>query len=167
MTVEAIDGGGAIEAPIIEETERFEDHKVGKIAAPIIKEVEAEKGEAARKAYWGYHLILNCRGCDTAKITDRENLATFVKELVKRIDMQAYGEPVLEHFATHCPEAAGYSLVQLIETSSITGHFVDINGDSYLDIFSCKDFSIEKAKDVVNEFLNPESIQVFFLTRQA
>ena len=60
--------------------------------------------------------------------------------------MVASGEPNIKHFATHNEDAAGYSLVQLIETSSITGHFVDKNGDCYIDIFSCKAFDIETAK---------------------
>lgn len=54
--------------------------------------------------------------------------------------MQAYGEPQLNHFATHEPEAAGYTLTQLIETSLISGHFVDKNGDCYLDIFRANNF---------------------------
>ena len=119
------------------------------------------------KDYWGYHLILDCSECDTDSIKNRENLEQFVKTLVKRIDMKAFGKPALEHFATHDPLAAGYSLVQLIETSSITGHFVDANGDAYLDIFSCKPFEIELAKEVVQEYLNPNRIKVTYLTRQA
>jgi S-adenosylmethionine/arginine decarboxylase-like enzyme len=81
--------------------------------------------------------------------------------------MKAYGAPILEHFATHDPSKGGYSLVQLIETSSITGHFVDINGDAYIDIFSCKPFSFETVKEVVHEFFQPVSIKMHFLTRQA
>ena len=59
------------------------------------------------------------------------------------------------------------SLVQLIETSSITGHFVDVNGDAYLDIFSCKPFEIELAREVVQGYLNPNKIKITYLTRQA
>ena len=73
--------------------------------------------------------------------------------------MVAYGEPVLAHFATHLPEAAGYSLVQLIEASAVTGHFCDASGDAYLDIFSCKDFDSEVAKGVVEWHLRPESMK--------
>ncbi len=120
-----------------------------------------------KTGYWGYHLILDCQGCDRNAITNRENLAAFVKTLVKEIDMVAYGEPVLEHFATHDPEKAGYSLVQLIETSSITGHFVDKNGDAYFDVFSCKPFEIETVKKVVTDFFHPQRIKTHFLTRQA
>jgi len=117
--------------------------------------------------YWGYHLILDCKSCDKEKIVDPENIKAFVKTLVKEIDMKAYGEPILEHFATHNPLAGGYSLVQLIETSDITAHFVDLNGDAYFDIFSCKAFDISIAEKVIRRFFNPQSIKKTYLERQA
>src|SRR5690349_11692395 len=104
--------------------------------------------------YWGYHLILDCQGCNRSEVSNRGNLTAFVKTLVKEIDMVAYKETVLEHFATHDLDKAGFSLVQLIETSSITGHFVDKNGDAYLDIFSCKPFDIEIVKRVVMRYFH-------------
>ncbi len=116
---------------------------------------------------WGYHLVLDCRGCDIDVITSEERLAKFVKIVVNAIDMKSYGEPLLVHFAEHNPEAAGYSLLQFIETSSITGHFVDKNGDTYLDIFSCKKFDPEDAIRVVQEFLQPRCIKSQFLIRGA
>lgn len=117
--------------------------------------------------YWGYHLVLDCKGCDTKKVTSRDNIYDFIKTLVKEIDMKAYKEPMIEHFATHNPDAAGFSFVQLIETSSITGHLVDKNGDAYIDIFSCKEFEIEPVKKVLDKFFAPKKIKVIFLTRQA
>ena len=81
--------------------------------------------------------------------------------------MKAYGPPVLEHFAEHLPEAAGYSLVQLIETSAITGHFCGSSGDAYIDIFSCKDFQAELAVRVVRTAFRPKHINAITLERQA
>ena len=117
--------------------------------------------------YWGYHLILDCKNGKLEQVKSAETIRDFVQELVKKIDMVASGEPNIKHFATHNEDAAGYSLVQLIETSSITGHFVDRNGDCYIDIFSCKAFDIEVAKAVVNEYFSPIKIKVTYLTRQA
>jgi S-adenosylmethionine/arginine decarboxylase-like enzyme len=117
--------------------------------------------------YWGYHLILDCKSCDKEKFQDPEYIKTFIKTLVEEIDMKAYGEPILEHFATHNPLAGGYSLVQLIETSDITAHFVDLNGDAYFDIFSCKPFDILTAEHVIQDFFNPQSIKKIYLERQA
>ena len=118
-------------------------------------------------AYWGYHLILDCKNGNVEKVRSRDNIKKFVLELVPEIKMIAYGEPTIEHFATHLPESSGYSLVQLIETSSITGHFVDINGDCYIDIFSCKKFDIAIAESIVQKYFKPTQIRTTYLTRQA
>tara|TARA_B110000858_G_C17377309_1_gene282164 strand:- start:78 stop:437 length:360 start_codon:yes stop_codon:yes gene_type:complete len=117
--------------------------------------------------YWGYHLILDCKGGDLDKVRSPDNINQFVNALVSKIDMVACGKAKIEHFAANNPNAAGFSLVQLIETSSITGHFVDLNGDSYIDIFSCKSFDIEEVKEVVKQFFSPKKIKVTYLTRQA
>ena len=118
---------------------------------------------------WGYHLILDCKGSKMCKelVRDAKFIKEFTKMLVDGIEMKAYGEPIIEHFATHEEKASGFSLVQLIETSAITGHFCDINGDFYLDIFSCKSFSIDIAKEIVYSYFNPKLIRETFLTRQA
>jgi S-adenosylmethionine/arginine decarboxylase-like enzyme len=94
---------------------------------------------------WGKHLVLDCSSCDREAVQSADAIRAFCEDLVASIGMVAYGEPVLAHFATHLPEAAGYSLVQLIETSAVTGYFCDKSGDAYLDVFSCKDLDTEVA----------------------
>lgn len=115
---------------------------------------------------WGQHLILDCKK-GNINVSSRDMIYSFIKELVPAIDMQAYGEPQIVHFAQHDPSKAGYTLVQLIETSSITCHFVDMSGDFYLDVFSCKEVPVEKTIDVVNKYFNPEKIKQHFISRQA
>ena len=117
--------------------------------------------------YWGYHLMMDCSRGVVTLVRDEANIRAFAKELVEAIDMKAWGEPVVEHFATHNPDAAGYSLLQLIETSNIAGHFVDKNGDFYLDIFSCKPYDVEIAKSVVEKYFQPMKIKTTYLERQA
>lgn len=118
-------------------------------------------------SHWGYHAMYDCAACDIDKITNAENIKKFVKELVERIDMTAYGEPIVVHFAEHAPEKAGYSLIQLIETSNISGHFCDINGDAYIDIFSCKEYDVDDALEVINSYFNPKSVKKHFVYRDA
>lgn len=116
---------------------------------------------------WGKHLILDMSAGDKVAVRSGEVISEFVKELVAAIGMKAYGEPLLKHFAEHVPEAAGYSLVQLIETSAITGHFCDKSGDAYIDIFSCKDFDPSIAVAVVERYFRPENVNAVVLARQA
>ena len=115
--------------------------------------------------YWGYHLMLDCSGCND-NIKDREQIYRFVKELVARIDMIAHGEPIIEFMLPGDPKE-GYSLMQLITTSNISGHFMELDGTAYIDIFSCKTFDIETAKKVVEEYFHPKRMRVNFVTRHA
>ena len=89
----------------------------------------------------------------------------FVKQLVEEIDMKAYGEPIIEHFATHDPSKGGYTLLQMIETSAIAAHFVEATGEAYFDIFSCKDFDIDTVIKLIHIYFGPTHIQHLTLSR--
>jgi S-adenosylmethionine/arginine decarboxylase-like enzyme len=121
----------------------------------------------AANDYWGFHALFDCASCDIDKVTSKENVYNFIKELVPAIDMIAYGEPMIEHFATHAPDKAGISFVQMIETSNISGHLVDESGDAYIDIFSCKTVDVKVAEELINKFFNPKKIRLNFITRSA
>ena len=99
-------------------------------------------------------------------IKSKENIYNFVKELIKRIDMTAYGEPIIEYLLPGDPKQ-GYSLMQLITTSNICGHFIEPTMVAYFDIFSCKPFDIEVAKETVKEFFGVKKMKVYFINRQA
>lgn len=115
--------------------------------------------------YWGYHLILNCRSCDIESIKNKDLITKFAKTLVKEIDMVAYGEPQVVNFGSGNKE--GFTLVQLIETSNICAHFCNDTGDVYLDVFSCKPFSINKVKAHVYKYFSPVNMNTNYLERQA
>ncbi len=107
---------------------------------------------------WGQHLILDLAGCPPERLTDPEWLRAWVAELVETIQMKAYGEPQLEHFAIHSFDTAGYTLLQLIETSNICAHFAENLGQVYVDIFSCKDFDVDAAIGVCRKYFQPEFV---------
>ena len=114
---------------------------------------------------WGLHAIVNAFRCPVHRINDKLIIHDFTKDLVKRIDMVAYGQPLIQHFGEG--NKAGFTLVQLIETSNITAHFCDETGDFYADIFSCKEFDPEIVKQVINHHFQPQSIDLKLLARQA
>lgn len=114
---------------------------------------------------WGYHLMVDCSA--GSRINDKEHMRAFIKELVPAIDMIAFGEPWIEHFATHAADKAGLSFCQMIETSNICGHFVDSNGDFYIDVFSCKPFDSVIVEDLIIKYFDPETLKTTFLERDA
>lgn len=117
--------------------------------------------------YWGKHYLIDCSACNISAITSRETLSKFLKVLVEKIDMKAYGSPIIEHFATHDPSKGGFTICQMIETSLIDGHFVDATGDAYISVHSCKEFDISVVKDVINTFFEPKSMKDNVIFRQA
>ena len=112
-------------------------------------------------------LIKNAVGHDDRHQGSKENVHNFIKELVPAIEMIAFGEPMIEHFATHEPDKAGISFLQMIETSNISGHLVDSNGDAYIDIFSCKTVDVKIAEELIVKYFNPKKIRLNFITRSA
>ncbi len=116
--------------------------------------------------YFGYHLMLDCSGCEINYISNKEHIYQFIKNLVPRIDMISHGDPIIEHLLPGDPKQ-GYSLMQLITTSNICAHFMELDGTAYFDIFSCKPFDIEIAKKVVEEYFQPKKMRVNYITRHA
>jgi S-adenosylmethionine/arginine decarboxylase-like enzyme len=113
---------------------------------------------------WGYHLILDCSGCNDS-IQDKEAIKSFVDELIPAIGMKAFGEPIIEHFAQDNHDACGYSLMQFIETSSITAHFAENLGEAYIDIFSCKYFSEDDAIRLVVKYFGHADITLKYFDK--
>jgi len=114
---------------------------------------------------WGYHLILDSTKCMRGAIRCPSIITQFSDDLVKRIDMVPYGRPQIQHFGSG--NKAGYTLVQLIETSNIVAHFVEETNDMYLDVFSCKPYDPITVKNVVNYYFKPLGMESKFLIRQA
>lgn len=115
--------------------------------------------------YWGKHLIANVQGCDIKKAKDPNYIRDFTKELVREIKMKPWGDPKVIHFGEG--DLSGWTVTQLIETSNIMGHFIDSNGDLYLDVFSCKDFNEDIVVEMLKAWFNPEDINTIVLMRDA
>lgn len=114
---------------------------------------------------WGYHLILDSSKCMRGAIRCPRVITQFSDTLVKEIDMVPYGRPQVQHFGSG--NKAGYTLVQLIETSNIVAHFVEETDDMYLDVFSCKPYDPDVVKKVVTRYFTPIGMHSKFLVRQA
>jgi S-adenosylmethionine/arginine decarboxylase-like enzyme len=114
---------------------------------------------------WGKHLVLDAAGCSPKMIGCPIVIKNFTTDLVRRIDMVAYGDPQIVMFGTG--NKKGYTLIQLIETSNIAAHFVEENNSMYLDVFSCKDFDPSIVKETVREYFDAQRFSSRVFMRQA
>jgi len=113
--------------------------------------------------HYGKHVILTASGCNDA-LLEKDKIADFCRDMVKRIDMVPFGEPFVERFGGG--DEVGISAVQLIQTSAITIHTNDEARDMYLDVFSCKDFTAETVVKTVEDWFGPASIDSQTLLRK-
>ncbi len=118
-----------------------------------------------KKKIYGYELVLDLSGCDKKVLTSKKKLKEYIDKLCKLIKMKKYGKTLLPYFGLKEEFTKGYSLVQLIETSSITGHFSDNWGKAYINIFSCRKFDRKAAKKFTRQFFKAKRIENRFLIR--
>jgi len=105
---------------------------------------------------WGMATAINLYNCNPDKVRSKDYIVKFAQKICKIIDMKAYGDPLIINFGDD-EKASGYTLVQLIETSNINAHFVNISNVVYLDIFSCKWFDPQVAEEFSKNFFEAYS----------
>ncbi len=115
---------------------------------------------------YGTELILDLYDCDPKTIRSKRELAGFARKLCRLIKMKRYGQPLIAHFGHKNPLTSGYSLVQLIETSAVTGHFSEATNSAYLNIFSCQPFDAEGAAEFCREFFKAGRLKRRLLVRR-
>jgi S-adenosylmethionine/arginine decarboxylase-like enzyme len=91
---------------------------------------------------WGIASSIDIYNCDPDRIRSADAIRQFVVELCELIDMKRFGDTQVVHFGEE-ERVAGYSMVQLIETSLISAHFANLTNTTYLDVFSCKAYDPE------------------------
>lgn len=122
---------------------------------------------AGEEEMFGQELTLNLYECDLATISSGEKIKEFVIKLCDDvIKMKRYGEPLIPHFGHENPITSGYSLVQLIETSSVTAHFSEYKKSVYLNVFSCAWFDAKKTEEFCKEFFGAKRVEAHLLKRE-
>jgi S-adenosylmethionine/arginine decarboxylase-like enzyme len=121
--------------------------------------------EEMEKTVFGYELVMDLSECDLSVMRSKKKLTEYVNKLCKLIKMKKYGKVQLPYFGLEKPQTKGYSLLQFIETSSITGHFSEHWRKSYINIFSCKPYNHRLAANFTKKFFGSKHAKIRFLVR--
>ena len=124
-----------------------------------------ELTSSLKKTDYGIELIVDLYECDYESLTSHDRLYAFAKEICKVIGMKPYGEPLIPDFGFSLSKTAGPSLVQLIESSSITAHYSPHWRMVCMNIFTCKSFDEKKTLAFVKEFFGATRARAFLLKR--
>jgi len=123
------------------------------------------KERAEREQVWGIASAIDIYDCDPMLIRDAEAIRQFVIELCELIGMKRYGETQVVHFGED-ERVAGYSMVQLIETSLISAHFANLSNATYLDVFSCKPYDPDAVCEFAKQYFGGKKVALNITLRK-
>ena len=121
--------------------------------------------------HYGKEFTLDLHDCDVEKFT-RKMIKQYFIELCDIIEMEReklvfwdyYGDS--EGYKNAPPKLKGISAVQFIKTSTITIHTLDLMQNVYLNIFSCKDFDTNAAKEFSQRWFRGKVINSHVMERR-
>lgn len=118
----------------------------------IVKQYKKEKP-------WGMSTCIDLKECNPKTIRSAKKVKEFVVKMCDLIKVKRFGKTVVVDFGED-PRVSGFSMTQLIETSLISGHFVNQTNAVYLDIFSCKEYLPYKAAAFCKKFFGAKSMKI-------
>src|SRR3989338_3349169 len=115
---------------------------------------------------FGPHLLLEGYGSPKEKLSDVGMISELLDIYPEKLGMTKIMPPyVFKYDGGEIKEDWGISGVVLIAESHIALHTFPEKGFFTLDIFSCKDFNVRDAVDIVLEALNPLHFDETVITR--
>lgn len=114
--------------------------------------------------WWGRSLSLDLHECENHLLKDQRAIITFVHQLCKLIKMKRHGPTQLQRFGHG--NLRGWSMIQFIETSSITAHFDEKGNRAFIDIFSCKTFNPRVAARFCQKYFKAKNMSIYVEERQ-
>ena len=126
---------------------------------------EEVKKEFELKRAWGILTSVDLGNCNPELVRSEHEIKSYVKQLCELIEAKRFGETTLVHFGED-ERIAGYSMVQLIETSLISGHFVNAVNNIYIDVFSCKSYDPAVVAAFTSAFFEAEKVTAKVIMRR-
>lgn len=109
--------------------------------------------------YYGPHLTLDLGLCDVRILNSMEACFDFLYKLPNIINMNKITQPYVFRYDGRFPEEAGITGCVIIAESHISLHTYPKKAFAFVDVFSCKDFDTDKAKDyIIDYFLSKSPI---------
>jgi len=109
---------------------------------------------------FGPHLTLDLYSCDKSVLNDENLIREFLHTLPDMLAMNKISEPSITKYLgkEDSFDKGGISAFVLIAESHISIHTFVEQRHAFIDIFSCKDFDVEKAVQFICEKFRPERV---------
>jgi len=121
--------------------------------------------EMNKKSYFGPHLMLDLSECNQERINDLDFIFNFLNTLPDKIGMIKITQPYVFPYSGKIPEDKGITGFVVIAESHLSIHtFVD-KGYAFIDLFSCKPFDTDVARDLIVEAFASRKPEVYMVER--
>jgi S-adenosylmethionine decarboxylase len=111
----------------------------------------------------GNHLIMD--GTSKADLNNKKNMKKLLLDLVKIAEMKPISKPLIIKYNAKDREESGVTGTIILAESNITIHTYPEKNLFFLDLFSCKEFEIDKITDYLKKELKMEKHKIKILKR--
>lgn len=119
---------------------------------------------AVKDWWWGRSASVDLHYCDPLLVKNPAAIKHFVKQLAKELKMHLVGPAIVKRFGHG--QLRGYSMMQFIETSTITAHFDEKGDRAFIDIFSCKTYRPKKVALFCKKFFKAKNYVLYVEERR-
>ncbi|MCM8792014.1 MAG: S-adenosylmethionine decarboxylase [Candidatus Omnitrophica bacterium] len=132
----------------------------------IIEENQSIDVLKSKVVPFGYELLLDLYDCREGVCDDLATCYKFLDEIVGYLGMEKQAPPnIFFTDATRFPDKAGLSGWAPLVESSIVIHTLSIKNFISVDIYCCREFDVERAKEFVQKFFLPKRVDAQFIYR--
>jgi len=114
---------------------------------------------------YGPHLMLDLNDCNPEILNDLEACFKLLFELPPKIKMTKITQPYVFRYDASDPEESGITGIVIIAESHISLHTYPKKKFVFVDLFSCKPFDTEMAKNHIVNFFQSRSVKSFIRER--
>jgi S-adenosylmethionine decarboxylase len=109
------------------------------------------------KKGYGPHLMLDLNDCDPAVLDSLEACFKLLNELPPQIGMTKITQPYVFRYEGRFPGDEGITGVVIIAESHISLHTYPQKKFVFVDLFSCKPFNVDKARNYIIDYFKCRS----------
>lgn len=114
---------------------------------------------------FGPHLMLDCKKCDLEKISDVGYVFDVLNTLPDKIGMTKITQPYVFPYSGLVPEDKGVTGIVVIAESHLSFHSFVEKDYFFFDLFSCKPFDVDAARDYIIEAFGVQEVDVHYVER--
>ena len=114
---------------------------------------------------FGPHITLDLKGCPKEILSDYNLHFDYLKSLPGLIHMTPITQPYVFPYSGLVPEDKGITGIVIIAESHISVHSFEDKGYCFIDIFSCKDFDVERAIQITKDLFKPKDCEIHVVAR--